>query len=268
MASGGRRRGPTVLLVLGAVVAVVGVVTMVVGGVVLGDDVVDTVENAIDFRDDLAVEVDLPGDATFELRGGDEYQVIAIGRDLVRSSTDAGGFTDTDIRPFDVPEVTITDPSGDDVVLHDPGVSTTYDSGVDGVVIYEFDAVDSGRYSIAVDGEPSAVTSVGVGESFELEDLAGIFGGAAAIVLGGVLLGMGIVMLVAGAIWLSVGGGSTTPRPPPSGPWGGSGGWPAPPPGSGPQPGYGAPPGYGPPPGPPGWGGPPPGWGAAPGPVR
>jgi hypothetical protein len=261
MATGGRRRGPTVLFVLGAVVAVGGIVTMVVGGFVLGDDVVETVENAIDFRDDLAVEVDLPGEATFDLSGGDEYQVIAIGRDLVRSSTDAGGFTDTDVRAFAIPAVTITDPSGDDVALHDPGVSTTWDSGVDGVAIYEFDAVDSGRYSITVDGEPSAVTSVGVGEGFEFEDLASFFGGAAAIALGAVLLAIGIVLLVAGAIWLAVGGGSTTPRPPP-GPWGGG------PPGYGPPPGYGAPPGYGPQGPPPGWGGPPPGWGGASGPVR
>ena len=112
MATAGRR-GPIVLAVVGGVLTLLGAVAVVVGLVLVGDEVVDTFDDVIDFRDDLAVEVPVPGTDTFELEGGEEYTVFAIGDDLVRSSSRVDGFTDTDVRGFDEPDVVITAPGGD-----------------------------------------------------------------------------------------------------------------------------------------------------------
>jgi hypothetical protein len=270
-----KRRGPVVLIGIGAVLSVLGIAGALIGVVLVGDDVVDTFEDVFDFRDDLAVEVPVPGSDTFELVGGEEYTVFAIGDDLVRSSSGVDGFNDTDVRSFTEPDVAITDPSGDAVRLGEAGALTTYDLSIDAVSIAEFEAPASGTYEIVVDGPAGAVSSVGVGDAFDVDDVVGLFGRAALIVLGGITATIGFVLLVIGAIWMSLGG--SKPSPPPAGPWGGQprwGGAPGPPPSGwggqhGPSP-WGAPPpggppGWGPPQGPPpGWGGPPPPWGAPP----
>jgi hypothetical protein len=151
------------------------------------------------------------------------------------------------------PDVEVTDPSGDDVLLRSYDSDVTYDvSGHQGVGVYTFHADEPGTYefdaTMPFAGRSGDLIAVGpgVGEDLALSIVAGIG-----------LIGVGVVGAIVIAIVVGVMRGRSRraqmPAPAaawaaPPGPWAAPG-WPAA--GPGPAPGPGSPWSYPPPPPPP-----------------
>lgn len=148
------------------------------------------------------------------------------------------------------PSVTVTDPSGDPVMLDRYTTEVTYDtSGHEGEGLYTFDADETGTYRVTVEGDSASASVVAVGRGVGRGILWTVVSGLVVGFVG--VVGGGVLAIVVGvkrsgsrrrlrANW-------NPPRPP-------GGGW-------------GAPPGaWGPPPAAPGWGPqPPPGQPGPPG---
>jgi hypothetical protein len=152
-----------------------------------------------------------------------------------------GADSDGDSDRFDFEpsvSVTVTDPSGDGVLLRDYTSSVTYDfSGHEGVGIYTFDAEQAGTYQVETTGDSTSTIAVG----------QGIGRGIVSTIVGGFVVGgLGVVAGIVIAIVTGVRRGRSR-RMLNAARWAQAG-----PPGPG---GWGAPPGggWGPPPG--GWGG-------------
>lgn len=216
------------------------VVLAVVGFFMLGSGVVNQVGNILDFRDNLAGEAEVPGTTEMVLEADTQYNVLAIGDDLVYSSG-SDDFSDTVIADFDEPDVTITDPDGNEVELGTP-IQTTFDMPeTDAVAISDFHSGDAGTYTMVVEGSGGAVDAVGVGDALTFDDLKDFTGSAVALVVAGFAAMIGLPMLIGGIIW-AVSSKSRT-----GGPRGPSGPGRYQPPTWGPPGGYPAPGGYGPP---------------------
>jgi hypothetical protein len=188
---------------------------------------------------------------------------------------------DSGSLPFNDPDVTITDPGGDAVVISSaPSSDTSPTSGNSFRTIGVFNASTSGQYDVKVNSVVGGTGSkVYIGPPFN-----DLFGSLVGFLVGSIALGSisFIVALILGVVWLVR--RSRAKRPvypayqggPYGGPPGGYGGPPAPgppggyggPPAPGPPGGYTGPPAPGPPaPGPPGgYGGPPAPGPPAPGP--
>jgi hypothetical protein len=152
------------------------------------------------------------------------------------------------------PDVEVTDPSGDDVLLRSYDSDVTYDvSGHHGVGVYTFRAEEPGTYAfdatMPFGGTTRDLIAVGpgVGEDLALSIVAGIG-----------LIGVGVVGAIVIAIVVGVMRGRSRRAqmpapaaawPAPPGPWAAAPGWPAA--GPGPAPGPGSSWSYPPPPPPP-----------------
>lgn len=256
-----RGKGPAVLAIVGGVALVAGIVAFVAGIILVGTAASDLVEDAGQIRDDLLVEVAVPGEGAVTLAEG-RYYVYAIGPDSPTTATTAGPTTtspfgdstttapgaSTTSSPAAViePEVSIEGPDGV-IALSEPGLDVVFNGiSVDLHAIGQFTVDRPGRHTVAVVAGASTVPRIGIGEVHRTDGVAekGI-GGSVLLLASTILGGLGFVLLLGGLIWLAV-RASNRPPPPPAGPWG-----------YGPSPGHGAPPGYGVPPGfgaPPGYG--------------
>jgi hypothetical protein len=193
---------------------VVGVVVMV-RGITRYADKVEGFERAV-MPTTLAVEISEPGG----------YSIYH----------ESDGFPPVDER--DDPEVEVTDPSGDDVVLRSYDSEVTYDvSGHEGIGVYTFRAEEAGRYEVdasmpfASGSDDLIAVGPGVGEDLAVSIVAGI-------ALIGVGIVGGIVIAVVVGVMRSRSRRAQVPAPVafgPPGPWGAPT-WP-PGPASGPGPG-------------------------------
>ena len=209
-----------------AVVGIVGGIALIVSGVVRWADTVEDFER-----------VSVPGTEDVQI---DDTGGYSIYHEFER---------DASFRFFPPePDVTVTDPSGDEVVLDRYSGTVTYEiSGYEGEGLFTFDADETGTYTVTADGDPESVIAVG----------RGVGRGLAASIGAGIAVGfIGVVGGIVMAIVVGVKRSGSRRRlranwNPPPGPPGG---------------GWGAPPGaWGPAPGAPGWGPqPPPGQPAPP----
>lgn len=204
-----RRRG-RVLVRVGIGLLVVGIGAFVGGFVLMGVNVFDTVKDGIDPTEDLNVSVGVPGQGTTELDAG-RYQVVALGDTLVSvsgRSSDAGGYTVSPL-PFTRPAVTVTGPDGAVLALEQPSHDRLSSApGLDAVGISEFTAPTDGTYSIAVGGESTAVTMIGIDEADSLWDSAKPWITSSAVTtIGGVLMTVGVLVLVGGILRSTIGSG-------------------------------------------------------------
>lgn len=215
-----------------AVAGIVGAIALWVVGVMRMTDRVE------DFT-----RIDVPGTGTVSIDDPGGYSIyheyFGAGDDLFTSW----------------PDVSVTDPSGDEVTLEAYDTDVSYDfGGHEGEGIYTFDAEEPGSYEVTVQGDSTSVVAVGPGIGRGL--VSTVVGG---FVVGGIgVVGGGVLAIVTGvrrsssrrmiaAQW------TQRPGPPGASGWPGApGGWGAPP-----APGWGAHP---PPPAPsppPAWPGPP-----------
>lgn len=261
----GRPRGAKVLMVVGAVLALLAVALITLGAVVLGDGVSEIDERTDAVRTDLLVEVPIPGRDQVRLEPGRHY-VYAVDPLLADTGplgtdptilTDGPDPNDDTFDEFDElagPDLTfeITGPDGATVPTDLPGAGSIFD-GLDDDrldVVEEFRVTTAGTYTVTVTGGDAR--RLGIGRSGDITQSIGKAVGGGALIGFGFLIGtIGGVLLLAGFVWFLAGGTSSGP---PSGPppmaWG------TPPPGWG-QPGAGpgsTPGGWAPPPPPPGAG--------------
>lgn len=202
-----RRRGPKVVIWIGAILTTLGTIAFVAGFVVMGAELFETVEEGVDPVSELDLTVAVPGEGTVIL-DPDRYQLVALGPTLTSVSgrfSDAGG-RDVDRLPFPDPPITVTGPDGVDVVLEPPTIDRLSSTpGLDSVALSEFTVRESGEYTIVVAGESGPVTQVGVGEAESLWDEAAGFVLSAVIVTVGVLVGtVGFLVLIGGIVWWAV----------------------------------------------------------------
>jgi len=156
----------------------------------------------------LTTRVASPGRHNVSLSSG-KYWVFAMGNGL--SSEPA-------FRP---PRLSVRGPGGA-VAVTRPGPDVSLSgAGADMVLLYEFRAVQDGRYTLISRSGSRRVNELGVGDTDRLWDSAKqILGPVALIVVGGLigLLG-GILLLVAGILWItSRSTTDTTPSHPVDGP--------------------------------------------------
>jgi hypothetical protein len=174
----------------------------------------------------------------------DEFDRADVPATLDVEITDTGGYSiyheydgayDDDLSRFvSDPDVSVTDPAGEDVDLDRYSSSVTYEaSGHEGEGLYTFEAEVPGTYEVTASGEPGSGIAVG----------RGVGRGLVASIAGS--LEIGFVAVVAGAVIAIVVGVKRSQNRRALRPAPGYGGW-------GPQPGPGAPGGYGP--GPAGYG--------------
>jgi hypothetical protein len=150
------------------------------------------------------------------------------------------------------PNVTVTDPSGNDVPLDDYDTSVTYSAdGHEGEGVFTFDADERGTYEVTASGDSGNAIAVGRGLG---RGLVGAIVGGLAVGLAGVVV-CAVIAIVIG-VRRSRSRRALRPArpftgwgPPPSwgGPAGAPGGQGGGPGGYGPPGGYGSPGGYGPP---------------------
>lgn len=271
-----RPRGSKVLMILGVVVLVLGVIAIPVGFAMIGDSASEISGRAERIRQELLVEVDVPGTGEAQLEPG-RYFAYAIDpvqvRDHESTATSLGDEpgvtvlndqTNTTEPLVAEPTVTVTGPDGTPVPLELPAESDLIDSlAGDLLVIDKFRITEAGTYTVAASG--TGADRVGVGRATDYGAAVGrAVGGGLLSLLGFGLATLGGILALAGLIWFLVSGASSGPPPPtnwgpPPGPWGPQ---PPVPPGSwGPSAGPTAPPGgaWAPPgqPGPWGWAPPP-----------
>jgi hypothetical protein len=228
----------------------------IVGAIVL---FVMAVVRLTDAVDDLT-RVDVPGSAQVTIDEAGSYSIYH-----------EHDIDERDEFFFPSPDVTLTDPSGNDVFLEPYETDVTYDvEGRSGEGLYTFDADQAGTYEVETSGESGTIAvGRGVGRNLVGSIVGGFAVGGAGVVAGGLLA---IVVGVRRSRNRRALSAQWTPPPgPPGAGWGAppGAGWGAPPVAPGPAPG---PPG-GPTPG--GWGPAPPnpqrpggptagGWGPAP----
>jgi hypothetical protein len=193
-----------VLIWVGALMTALGTVLFVIGFVVVGAKAFDTFDEGLDPESKLDLTVEVPGEGSVRLEP-DRYQLVALGPTLTRTSgrqSDAGGLR-VDRLPFAEPTMTVTDPDGKEVALEPPSIDRLANApGLDSVGLSEFTVTTAGEYTLEVEGEPDAVTKVGVGEAKGLwEEASGWVAGAIVIAVGALLVTVGIMVLVAGFIW-------------------------------------------------------------------
>lgn len=238
----GRARGSKVLMILGAVVLVVGVIAISVGFAILGNSTSALAERADRIRDQLLVEVEVPGQSEVRLQPG-RYYVYSIDPFAVRQDTSATALSDgpdpSDASALD-PTVTVTGPDGAPVLMGGAGAGALVDSiGGELLAIDGFRVPAAGTYTVEASG--AGADRVGVGRATDVGGtVKRAVGGGLLSLLGFALAGIGAVLALAGLIWFLVSGSSSgPPRPtnwgPPPGPWGPPQAWPpsawAPPPG-------------------------------------
>jgi hypothetical protein len=118
-------------------------------------------------------------------------------------AADTGGLDDAFGDPgVDPPEVTVTDPSGDDVPVAEYSSVVTYSEGNrEGRGAYTFDADRPGVYEVSAEGPPGAGIAVGRGMGDVGADaLLGLFGGF----VGGTIVGV-LGVLVGAILAIAVG---------------------------------------------------------------
>jgi hypothetical protein len=197
-----------------AVVGIVGGIALLVSGVVRWSNTVEDFDR-----------VSVPGTGEVQI---DETGGYSIYHEYER---------DTSFRfyPPD-PDVTVTDPSGEEVVLDWYSGSVTYAvSGYEGEGLFTFDAEETGTYTVTTEGDSESVVAVGrgVGRGLAAPIVAGVAVGFIGVV-GGIVMAIVVGVKRSGhrrrlrAIW-------NPPPGPPPGAWGpapGAPGWgPQPPPG-------------------------------------
>jgi hypothetical protein len=207
------RRGPRRLMTLGIVMSVLGWGAFIVGFVLLGMNMFETVEGGLDPEGELAVSVGVPGEGTVTLDAG-RYQIVALGDALTTvsgMSSDAGGL-DVNRTPFAEPAVSILAPNGEPVGLEPPTVErVTHTPGLDAVGIREFQVITAGTYVLRVDGQPGAVTKVGIDDAESVWESAKPFLTSSAIIAGGGIVGgLGVTVLIIGIVWRAIGGATTS----------------------------------------------------------
>jgi hypothetical protein len=205
-----------------AVAGAVAVVGVIVAVVVLVAGIAGYVDRVDDFD-----RADLPATLDVEITDTGGYSIY---------HEYDGAYSDDFSRFVSDPDVSVTDPAGEDVDLDRYSSSVTYEaSGHEGEGLYTFDAGVPGTYEVTASGEPGSGIAVG----------RGIGRGMVAAIVGS--LAIGFVAVVAGAVIAIVVGVTRSRnrralRPAPR-----FGGW-GPPPGPVGPGGYG-PTGYGPGPG-------------------
>ena len=207
------RRGPRRMMTLGIVMSVLGWGAFIVGFVLLGMNMFETVQGGLDPEGELAVSVGVPGEATMTLDPG-RYQVVALGDALTTVSgisSDAGGL-DVNRMPFAEPPVSVLAPNGEPIALEPPTVErVTHTPGLDAVGIREFTVTTAGTYVLRVDGQPGAVTKVGVGDAESIWASAKPFLTSSAIIAGGGIVGgLGVTVLIVGIVWRAIGGATSS----------------------------------------------------------
>lgn len=250
MANGRASRGATALIVVGGLLLAAGVGLFVAGFVLLARDVVDTVDRITDFRDELDADAAAPSTVQFEVQQGVDYDVFAIGSNLVYDRCPGSETSCSETRSFTVPEFSISGPTGR-IDISGSGGEVTYDlPGTDAVKIGSFTAAEAATYTITVGPATSEVTAIGVGEGIDFgEEVEDYIANGVAITVGGLVFTVGLLALIGGIIWRVVSGSGGGGSAPPGG-FGGPQWRPGPlPPQQGWPPQQGYPPGYGPPPG-------------------
>jgi hypothetical protein len=207
------RRGPRRTMTLGIVMSVLGWSAFIVGFVLLGMNMFETVQDGLDPESELAVSVGVPGEGAMTLEPG-RYQVVALGIALTTvsgMSSDAGGL-DVNRMPFAEPQVSVVAPNGEPIALEPPTVErVTHTPGLDAVGIREFTVTTAGTYVLRVDGQPGAVTKVGVGDAESIWDSAKPFLTSSAIIAGGGIVGgLGVTVLIIGIVWRAIGGATSS----------------------------------------------------------
>jgi hypothetical protein len=201
-------------------------------GIVLG--VVLLVKGIVDFQDriDDFTRADLPATLSVEITDTGGYSIYH----------EYEGAYDDDYFLTSEPQVTVTDPSGDQVFLDRYDSSVTYSAGGhEGEGVFTFDADETGTYEVVASGEAGNGIAVG----------RGVGRGLVGAIVGGLSIGfVGVVAAIVIAVVVAVKRGRSRRAlmPPPA-----FSGWGAPPPPGwggplGPQPGWGGQPapGYGP----------------------
>ena len=207
--------GPGAVIIIGALLTVVGGIAGI-GLFIYG------IGQTVTSFDDIEGEIPTGSVGTLELEEGG-YYLYMQGEDLVTnsgSSSDFGG-DDTGLEPiFGLvePDVTITGPDGSDVSVGSTGIEVLTSFSVHRVGFASFQADRTGTYTFSVsEGDPQ-VDAVAVGPEI---DLFGALGGLTiGLVVGFVVGGLGVVMFIAGIIWLIV-RSTRKPKTPPPGQWGG-----------------------------------------------
>ena len=204
-------RRPIRMLVVGIVLAVLGVVGLAVAGGLGLRGTVGAVSDALDVRGRLVAQVDVPGSSTVNLQPG-EYVVLALGTGLVSGGTGASSGTgvgsDTGysggaltVIPFVVPEVRVTGPAGP-VELRAPGASSIVSTpSLDAVAIHSLVIATAGSYSVDVTGPGDVVTTVGLRPAVDVEAL--LRSTVTWVVVGvgsGLVLLLGIGFTIGGAV--------------------------------------------------------------------
>jgi hypothetical protein len=226
---GNRRRGPLLLMVLGAVLLVAGTSGFVVGSVLLGNRVADSASGLLDLHSKVVLEVQVPGRGEAALETGD-YQVVAYGPQLVhRVPGDDGASGEGDrggleAQTFAQPAVTVTGPDGRRLAVENAGSTSlstnlSLDSAGGAVVIAKLSVSEPGRYQVAVRPGDPVVTSIGIRPSPDIGETFGDAIGSGLIVIGGVVAGgLGLLVLVGGIVWYGTGDRrQPEPLPPPPG---------------------------------------------------
>ena len=194
-------RRPIRMLVVGIVLAVLGVVGLAVAGG-LG---LRAVSGALDVRGQLVAQADVPGSTTVNLQPG-EYVVLALGTGLVTGATGASSDTGSPggaltAIPFVVPEVRVTGPAGP-VELRAPGASSIVSTpSLDAVAVHSLTIATAGRYSVDVTGPGNVVTTVGLRPAVDVE--AVLRSTVTWVVVGvgsGLVLLLGIGFTIGGAV--------------------------------------------------------------------
>lgn len=203
------------LIIGGAITAVIGVLMFVGGFVMLGSNFFGMAKEAADPERSLKISVGIPGQTTVDLPPG-RYQVVALGPTLVSvsgRSSDAGGYH-LQRLPFPDPDVTVTAPDGADVRLERPSVDRLSSlPGHDMVGFAEFTAAQAGQYRLEVRGEPGQVTKAGIGKAESLtEEAAPWLASSVVITLGGLLATAGVIAAVGGLLWRVLSGVSAQRR--------------------------------------------------------
>lgn len=253
-----RPRGAKILLALGVLLLVVGVVVGRSGVERVERTVTDLRNSGDDVRNGLLLELTVPGDEEVDLEPGryDVFALYTLGSTGFRPPTsttsspvvtDGSGTTPADDdEDFDEPEVTVTGPDGQALVLREPSIEAIF-TGASGQLyaVHSFRVDVAGTHSVSATG--GEADKVGVGPTLDDGRIGQLVTDGALTLVGFLGAGLGFVLAAAGGIWFLVGG--KPPRPPAA--WGPATAGPMP------APGWGGPAHR---PAQTAWGGPAPGW--------
>ena len=217
-----RRRGPVLLMVIGALLLVAGASGFVIGSVLFGNRVADSASGFLDLRAKRVLELPVPGRDEVHLETG-RYQVVAYGPRLVHRARAAGDDDGLDAVPFVDPAVTVTGPDGTRLPIEKANSTILSRSPVEGaVVIGKVSVTEPGAYRVIAQQGGPAVTSVGIRPSPDFGKTVGDAIGSGLIVVGGMVAGgLGLLVMVGGIVWLGTGDSrqlDLLPPPPGHGP--------------------------------------------------